>query len=1238
MAGFGKIKGGISLPGTTALNSAVYGIYKAAEAEAYRKLGLWPTAPTVPGAPTDVSSVLGNAQALLTWSAPANNGGASITDYAIQYSSNNGDTWTAFTDSASTDTLATVTNLINDTAYIFRVAAVNAVGAGSYSAASNSVTPSATSASVEYLLVAGGGSGGGCLSGSDGGGGGGAGGLLSGVFTLTGQDTLSVVVGAGGACDTNGQNSVLGAFTAIGGGTGGFNGPKTNGANGGSGGGVGRDGCTTAGSGTVGQGNNGGNTACGGYQSAGGGGGAGEAGYDGGYDGSNLSGTTSKGGNGLASSITGTSTYYAGGGGGGYATPGTSDSAAQGGLGGGGNGGGGQPASGQNGQANTGGGGGGGRNGAGGVGGSGVAIVAYPATYPELAVAPSLTYTQPTRLGYRVYRFTAGSGLIAFQNQTSVPSAPTNLAFVPGNEQVSLSWTGAFSAGPSVSDYVIQYSSDDGISWTTFSDGTSTSTSATVTGLTNGTTYKFRVAAVNSIGTGDYSATVTGGPATALVITAQPLNDYATSSSQNITFSVTTSGGGTPTYQWQYYGADYNNNEYDYLWRNISGATSASYAINGNTASNLVQYDFYNNGALQLRCIVTAEGGATALTSSTVRFLQIDLLYNPYPYWNGSNGTYANWGGSFYTLTPQAGENLLVDASNYAMSYPDTSWYTGNDVTVKIQVATTGPGTGADWTDLYTQDSRGGFYISGYAITPSTGTKYYRVVAVTKWPYTTNNGTGSATKASQYVALSSSSDVVQVTWPTPPAAPTNITTATYDGAVALSWTAPSSSAAITDYVVQYSSNGVDWTTVSDGTSTNNYAAVSGLTNGTAYQFRVAAVSAIGTGNYGTSSSATPTAVTGTAATGGLITADGDYIVHKFVQSDSFVSTSTAACAYLVVGGGGGGGGDHSGGGGGGQVISGSASLSAGTYPIVIGAGGSPGGPRNGVYATNGGSTTFNGLTAIGGGGGGQYSDQPGAGGASGGGGASFGSGAAGGLAVTYGITGYNGAAGNNSGAGGGGGGGGNGSQSAGGIGISSSITGTAVGYGGGGGGADNANGFGNDGGGNGSATTTGATSGTSSRGGGGGGNTSMQPGTMGGSGVVVIRYPATSAPVATLNSFNSIWDGVSFTGSGTAASPYTKPAIGYLSSAAGMQFTVVSSGTLRITCTSMYSDWGIDIFKNGTLLGTPPTIADSSGGGNGTDYNVNITLSVAANDVIRIGTYSNDYIYWNATLNIWWTA
>jgi hypothetical protein len=112
----------------------------AVESYLMSKWGITP--PSAPSAPTSLFASGGNAQASLTWTAPASDGGTAITDYAVQFSSNGGSTWNTFADGTSTATSATVTGLTNGTAYVFRVAAVNAAGTGAYTAASSSVTPS----------------------------------------------------------------------------------------------------------------------------------------------------------------------------------------------------------------------------------------------------------------------------------------------------------------------------------------------------------------------------------------------------------------------------------------------------------------------------------------------------------------------------------------------------------------------------------------------------------------------------------------------------------------------------------------------------------------------------------------------------------------------------------------------------------------------------------------------------------------------------------------------------------------------------------------------------------------------------------------------------------------------------------------------------------------------------------------------------------------------------------------
>jgi hypothetical protein len=269
---------------------------------------------------------------------------------------------------------------------------------------------------ADFLVIAGGGSGGAAPSGAAGGGGAGGYRTSAGTsganssaeskLTLTTDLPYLVSVGAGGGLSSSGSNSVLAQVLSIGGGRGGIaiNGVRNGLVGGSGGGGAGTTG--TGGSGTSNQGSAGGNGGGSGNTAGGGGGGASAAG-------ANTSGSTpGVGGNGLASTITGSSVTRAGGGGGAV----DAGTGAAGGTGGGGAGG--TGGSGVNGTVNTGGGGGGCGTGGGGtpvpgLGGSGIVIVKYPDTLTA-TIGAGLTSSTTSSGGFKITSFTAGTDTVEF--------------------------------------------------------------------------------------------------------------------------------------------------------------------------------------------------------------------------------------------------------------------------------------------------------------------------------------------------------------------------------------------------------------------------------------------------------------------------------------------------------------------------------------------------------------------------------------------------------------------------------------------------------------------------------------------------------------------------------------------------------------------------------------------------------------------------------------------------------
>ena len=306
-------------------------------------------------------------------------------------------TITATVSDASEGTSDTYTRAFALTVKAPVITSYTSTGSGTFS------VPSGISA-VDVLVV-----GGGASSGADNGGGGGAGGLIyRPAFPVTPGGSVSYTVGTGGywapgpyygnpqttagsyqaPTAWNGQNSVFGSLTAVGGGAGGVN--ESNGRDGGSGGGGSRYSPSQGGqgtqpsqpgdSGTYGFGNDGGKPVQPSPSPAGAGAGGGGAGGAGSQAPASSNQYSGEGGVGKQYDISGSQVYYAGGGAGGQQSI-NSGHVTAGGQGGGGPSG---PAAtesaGGQGTANRGGGGGAGGGGGNenwGGGGSGVVIVSY---------------------------------------------------------------------------------------------------------------------------------------------------------------------------------------------------------------------------------------------------------------------------------------------------------------------------------------------------------------------------------------------------------------------------------------------------------------------------------------------------------------------------------------------------------------------------------------------------------------------------------------------------------------------------------------------------------------------------------------------------------------------------------------------------------------------------------------------------------------------------------------------
>ncbi|MBT0774216.1 fibronectin type III domain-containing protein [Kineosporia sp. J2-2] len=387
----------------------------------------------------------------------------------------------------------------------------------------------------------------------------------------------------------------------------------------------------------------------------------------------------------------------------------------------------------------------------------------------------------------------------------SAPGAPTGLTGTGGVSQVGLRWKAPTSTGgAAISDYIVQYRLSSVSSWSTFADGTSTTLAATVTGLTNGSAYTFQVAAKNSAGTGAYSSTVSATPAATAPGAPTGVGVVSGAGQLNVSWTAPASSGGTAI------------SDYVIQYKLVSASSWTTFADGTSTSTSAVVKPLTNGSSYDVRVAAVNSSGTSAYSSTATGTPQA-----------------AAGAPTALALTPGAGQmgaSWKAPADNGGAAITDYS----------LQYRASGVSSWSTFT--HTASTATQATVTGL----SNGTAYdVRVAAVTSVGTGTYTATATATPQ------------------TTPDTPTGLNLAGGNGTLDVTWSAPTGTggSAITDYVVQYKlASASSWSTFTHDPSTTLKAKLTGLTNGSSYTVRVAAVNAQGTGAYSTSATGAPAAM------------------------------------------------------------------------------------------------------------------------------------------------------------------------------------------------------------------------------------------------------------------------------------------------------------------------------------------------------------------------------------------
>jgi titin len=414
-------------------------------------------------------------------------------------------------------------------------------------------------------------------------------------------------------------------------------------------------------------------------------------------------------------------------------------------------------------------------------------------------------------------------------------TAPTTFTSTAADRQVTLNWAApSYNGGYTVYGYRVEQSVD-GVNWTVL-EATEYSGSFISRGLTNGVTYRFRVAAVTARGVGEYSF-VTGQP-NALPLAPQNLSTTAGDGRITLNWTAPPSSGGLPILGYQV--QSWNGSGW-YVILGNSGSTATSVTVPGLT----------NGTTLWFR--------VAAITSAGVGEVSAQTLGTPY-------------------VAPAAAFNLVSTPGDSTIAL---SW---TAPAANGNTALGGPWSIVGYRIEQSADNGVTWVALADPLTPAS--------TVTYTAYGLTNGLNYQFRITALTQAGSGAPAfISGTPMTTPSAVQGLVVSPSDGSVTLNWRAPLSNggSVITGYQLEYCT---PWCATPATLAENNIDplatsfTLNGLTNGSTYNFRLRARTAAGLDPNGATVSSVPVRIPG--------------IVDTLTASTQVVGTGAAQATYVTL--------------------------------------------------------------------------------------------------------------------------------------------------------------------------------------------------------------------------------------------------------------------------------------------------------------------------------------------------